>query len=343
MNCVVTGGAGFIGSYIADDLIEQGHDVLIIDDESGGFKCNVNPKARWLRIALEDLPKGALNGVQVVYHFAAFAAEGLSFFTPTLNAKRNFVAFARLISESIQAGVETFVFASSMAVYGKNPQIPFSEDHVIRPSDPYGITKAACEQMLRAYAEEYPLKFVIIRPHNVYGIRQNLADPYRNVIGIFLRQILNDQPLTIFGDGKQTRAFSHISDIVSCIVQSAFIPEVYGRTINLGSGKPRTILDVVATLEKIVGQTLRVSYLPPRPADAKHAYCTTDLSQRFFGFQEKADFEVGLSEMLEWAKTLDIKTPQWQNGQLEITKGLPEPWQGPNPDSTRRGIQDVLG
>jgi len=175
MRCLVTGGAGFIGSHLIDVLISKGHSVVTVDDKSGGFKCNVNPAAEWLQIPVEELPAGTLEGIDIVYHLAAFAAEGLSVFAPTISATRNFVAFSRLVAEAVESCVKRFVFTSSMAVYGYNPHLPFDELHSINPSDPYGIAKAACERMLQVYNQEFNLDYVILRPHNVFGRRLKIS------------------------------------------------------------------------------------------------------------------------------------------------------------------------
>jgi len=335
MRCLVTGGAGFIGSHVADVLISRGHTVLIVDDELGGFKCNVNPTAEWLRIPVEELPRGALDGIDVVYHFAALATEGLSMFAPTINATRNFVAFSRLIAEAVKADVKRFVFTSSMAVYGHNPNLPFDESHPVNPSDPYGIAKAACEKMLQVYGEAFNTNYVIIRPHNVFGRRQNIADPYRNVIGIFLRQIMEGNPLTVYGDGRQSRAFSHIDDIVGCIADAGFSGEVNREIINLGGAQPRSILDVVTSLERILGRRLEVRHLPPRLADAREAYCTTAKSESLLNYEDRTDFDTGLRDMLEWAQALEIGGPRWRPQWIEITKDIPEHWI----PSSRQGAQ----
>ena len=326
MRCLVTGGAGFIGSHVADILISRGHTVLIVDDELGGFKCNVNPAAEWLRIPVEELPRGALDGIDVIYHLAALAAEGLSMFAPTINATRNFVAFSRLIAEAVKADVKRFVFTSSMAVYGHNPNLPFDESQPVSPSDPYGIAKASCEQMLQVYGKQFNMDYVILRPHNVFGPRQNMADPYRNVIGIFLRQILEGNPLTVYGDGRQSRAFSHIDDIVECIVDAGLSSEVNREIINLGSAQPRSILDVVISLEQILGRKLDVHHLPPRLADAREAYCTTAKSESLLNYEDRTDFDAGLRDMLKWAQQLEIGTPRWRSEWIEITQSIPAHW-----------------
>ena len=241
---LVTGAAGFIGSHVCDHLINTGYDVIALDDLSGGFEDNVNTKAQFV--------KGSINDVELinklfeehqftyVYHLAAYAAEGLSHFIRRYNYNNNLIGSINLINASINTGtVKCFVFTSSIAVYGKN-QLPMKEDLMPQPEDPYGISKLAVEQDLKSAHEMFGLDFIIFRPHNVYGERQNIGDPYRNVVGIFMNQIMQGKKLTVFGDGMQTRAFSHIDDVAPIIAKSVEMPQAYNEVFNIGADTPYT-------------------------------------------------------------------------------------------------------
>src|SRR6185436_14584617 len=211
---LVTGGAGFIGSHVADELLKEGQQVVVLDDLSGGFTENVPSGAIFVRgsITDQDLVNRLFDRYSFanVYHLAAYAAEGLSHFIKRFNYNNNLIGSVNLINASLNSGrVKCLVFTSSIAVYGRN-QVPMTEDLVPQPEDPYGIAKYAVELDLKESHEMFGLNHIIFRPHNVYGERQNIGDRYRNVIGIFMNQILRGEPMTIFGDGEQTRAFSHI-------------------------------------------------------------------------------------------------------------------------------------
>ena len=205
---LVTGGAGFIGSHVVDELINAGHRVVVLDDLSGGFVDNINPKAEFVQgdILDKDLIARLFSDwkFDYVFHLAAYAAEGLSHFIRRYNYQNNLTGSINLINASINHAVKCFVFTSSIAVYGKN-QLPMSEETTPLPEDPYGIAKYAVELDLRAAHEMFGLNSIIFRPHNVYGERQNIGDKYRNVVGIFMNNILQDKSLPIFGDGEQTR------------------------------------------------------------------------------------------------------------------------------------------
>ena len=221
--CLVTGGAGFIGAHVTNELISRGYSVLVLDDLSGGYESNINNKAKFIKGSITDhlLVEKIFqeNKIDYVFHLAAYAAEGLSHFIKRFNYNNNLVGSVNLINESIKNKIKCFVFTSSIAVYGAN-QLPMDEAMIPVPEDPYGIAKLAVEQELRVSKEMFGLDYVIFRPHNVYGEYQNIADKYRNVLGIFMNQILQDKPLTIFGDGKQTRAFSYIGDVAPYIARS---------------------------------------------------------------------------------------------------------------------------
>src|SRR3989344_8881485 len=214
-NILVTGGAGFIGSHLVDYLIMKGHKVTVLDDLSGGLRENVNPKSTFLKGSITDrkLVREAVEGKEIIYHLAAYAAEGLSHFIRRYNYNNNLIGSINLINSSIEHEVKKFLFTSSMAVYGSgNP--PFDEYQIPKPEDPYGIAKYAVEQDLRVANEVFGLERVVIRPHNVYGTRQFLGDPYRNVIGIWMNMIMQGKRPLIYGDGEQTRAFSYIGDVI---------------------------------------------------------------------------------------------------------------------------------
>ena len=223
MRCLVTGGAGFIGSHVVDELISMKHKVVVLDDLSGGFIENLNENAEFIKgdICDYELIKElfAERSFDYVFHLAAYAAEGLSHFIKRFNYTNNLMGSINLINQSVIHKIKCFVFTSSIAVYGKN-QLPMDEETVPAPEDSYGIAKLAVEQELKVTKKMFGLDYIIFRPHNVFGERQNIGDKYRNVIGIFMNQILQNKPLTVFGDGEQSRAFSYIGDVAPIIANS---------------------------------------------------------------------------------------------------------------------------
>jgi UDP-glucose 4-epimerase len=329
MKILITGVAGLLGSRLADWIIENtDNEVIGIDDLSGGYLNNVNPKVKFHNFNLLDYKKVDSvfeeSNIDIVYHFAAYAAEGLSPFIRRYNYENNLLASVNLINSSIKFGVDRFVFASSMSVYGNKHEPPFSEDLQQYPIDPYAVAKFSVEQDLKIAYEQHGLKYTIIRPHNFYGINQNIWDKYRNVLGIWMYQILNNQQPTIFGDGEQTRAFSYVDDSIIPFWNASQRDECIGEIINLGGIKENSINEACNTLIKVTGTDLKPLYLEQRH-ETKHAYSTWDKSVELLGFEHNIDLEEGLSRMWEWAK----KQPNrdrfvWPEYELE--KGIYEFW-----------------
>src|SRR3981081_4040521 len=243
-NSLVTGGAGFIGSHVADELLSRGHKVVVLDDLSGGFEDNVPSGAVFVKGSILDaeLIDRLFDRYSFthVYHLAAYAAEGLSHFIKRFNYNNNLIGSVNLINASVNYGVRCFVFTSSIAVYGAG-QSPMSEEMVPQPEDSYGIAKFAVEQDLKVTHEMFGLDYVVFRPHNVYGERQNIGDRYRNVVGIFMNQLLRCDPMTIFGDGPQMRAFTHINDIAPVIAGCVDYAAARNQIFNVGADVPYTV------------------------------------------------------------------------------------------------------
>src|SRR5688572_25940743 len=242
---LVTGGAGFIGAHVADALAGRGHDVTVLDDLSGGFRDNVPARASLIEGSIVDAPLVdrlcAERRFEHIFHLAAYAAEGLSHFIKRFNYTNNVIGSVNLLNAAVNTGVSTFVFTSSIAVYGTQAALPLTEDTPAHPEDSYGIAKHAIELELRACQEMFGLDFVVFRPHNVFGPRQNISDRYRNVIGIFMNQILQGKPMTIFGDGLQTRAFSDIDDVAPIIASSIDRPAARNEVFNVGPDRPYSL------------------------------------------------------------------------------------------------------
>ncbi|MFH0928960.1 MAG: NAD-dependent epimerase/dehydratase family protein [Candidatus Aenigmatarchaeota archaeon] len=325
MRMLVTGGAGFIGSHLVDLLIEEGHDVVVIDDLSGGFRENVNKKAEFVLGSLNDvnLVNRTMKNVDTVFHLAAYAAESLSHFIKNFNYNSNLIGSVNLINAAVNENVEKFLFTSSMAVYGTN-QTPFNEDIIPNPEDSYGISKYAVERELKISNDLFGLKYVIIRPHNVHGERQNIGDPYRNVIGIFMNRIMKGLPPIIYGDGEQTRAFSYISDVAPCIAKAPFIRQAENEIVNVGAAEPYSINKLSRVVLKAMNSDLKPLHAPPR-YEVKHAFCTIDKSVRVLGYKTTVNLDEGVTKMANWAKKVGPRTSKiWER--VEIEKNLPVFW-----------------
>lgn len=324
---LVTGGAGFIGSHVAEHLVHSGYDVVVLDDLSGGFVENVPSEIDFVQgsITDESLIKRlfAQHRFAHVFHLAAYAAEGLSHFIRSFNYENNLIGSVNLINASVNHGVRCFVFTSSIAVYGEN-QLPMREDMVPRPEDPYGIAKYAVELDLAAAKRLFGLDYIIFRPHNVYGERQNIGDRYRNVIGIFMNQIMRREPLTVFGDGMQTRAFTYIDDVAPAIARSIDCEEAYGQVFNVGSETAYTVNELAKAVMTAMGQEVPIRHLPERE-EVKHAYCSHDNFTRVFGSSESCSLDQGLAAMAAWAKQVGSRQSQ-EFGDIEVRKNLPSSW-----------------
>lgn len=308
---LVTGSAGFMGSHLYDQLFSMGYQVYGVDDLSGGFMRNVSQKRFFTKLDLRDRAKTAAYieklKPEIIFHLAADATEGRSQFTPFSAMDRNLVAYMNLLVPAIKNGMKKIILTSSMSVYGAQ-QVPFDEKMEPLPEDIYGISKAAMEKTTRVMANVYGFKYVIIRPHNVYGPRQNLSDPYRNVVGIFINRLLHGKNFYIYGDGKQKRAFSHIDDVIPTMIKAAFNPKVEGLAINIGSNSPITLNELSSIVlnehfrSGVVPKTFKPAHLPSRPQEVKFAYCNHKIAEKFLGFKPKVDLRTGIREMIDWAK-----------------------------------------
>lgn len=328
MKCLVTGAAGFLGSHLCDALLAQGHSVVGVDDLSGGFVENVPQGVPFVQASILDVAAleklFAQEKFDYVYHLAAYAAEGLSHFIKRFNYMNNVVGSVNLINLAVNHNVNCFVFTSSIAVYGEG-RTPMREDMTPEPTDSYGIAKFTVEQELKVSKLMFGLDYVIFRPHNVYGERQNLSDPYRNVVGIFMNQIMQNKPLTIFGDGTQQRAFSYVGDIVGGIARSPSVPEVRNRIFNIGADTPYSVNELAQVCCEVMNAPVNVTHLPARE-EVKVAYSDHTLARDLLGVNPQTDLRTGLQRVADWARARGPMqgTPF---SAIEVFKHLPPSWQ----------------
>ena len=328
MKILITGVAGLIGSRLADYIIENEPDVYIvgIDDLSGGYIENVNPKVELWQM---NLINGNISecferhNFDYVYHLAAYAAEGLSPFIRSYNYQNNLVATSRIINECIVHDVKRLIFTSTMAVYGHGNGEIFDETQVPCPVDPYGIAKYACEMDIKVAGEQHGLDWCIVRPHNVYGIKQNIWDKYRNVLGIWMYQHMNGEPMTIFGDGMQKRAFSYVDDCLEPLWKTSQQDNCSKQIINLGGTVHYTINEANEILKNVIkgGETI---YKEQRH-EVKNAVPTWQKSVDLLDYRDDTNLHNGLVKMWKWAqKQPNRERFVWEN--YEISKGIYEFW-----------------
>lgn len=324
---LVTGGAGFMGSHVAEHLLAMGHDVVVLDDLSGGFRENVPEGATFVQgtILDHDLIDRLFgrHAFDYVFHLAAYAAEGLSHFIKRFNYNNNLIGSVNLINACVNHGVKRFVFTSSIAVYGAG-QSPMSEEMAPVPEDSYGIAKLAVEQELRVSHEMFGLDYVIFRPHNVYGERQNIGDRYRNVVGIFMNQILRSEPMTIFGDGTQQRAFTHIDDVAPIIAKSIEYPDARNQIFNVGADVPNTVNELAQSVAEAMGVPLDVTHLDPRN-EVKIAFSDHSKAERVFGKHQKKTLRDGIVGMAGWVHRHGARESNIFEA-IEVSKKLPPSW-----------------
>tara|TARA_B100000767_G_C19644203_1_gene483885 strand:- start:8 stop:1015 length:1008 start_codon:yes stop_codon:yes gene_type:complete len=333
MNVLITGVAGLLGSRLADWILENDPDVTIIgiDNFSGGYVENINSRVKFYKL---DLVRDSISDlfqkhdIDYVFHFAAYAAEGLSPFIRGFNYDNNLKSTARIVNQCIKHDVKRLIFTSSMAVYGHGENQAFDEKQIPCPIDPYGVAKYACEMDIKIAGEQHGLDWCIIRPHNVYGAKQNIWDKYRNVLGIWMYQHLNGKPITIFGSGTQTRAFSYIDDSLEPLWNAAIEPRASKQIINLGGIHSVSILEANNILKNVIGCTENTIFLEERH-EVMHAVSTYQKSIDILGFKHETDLEDGLMKMWEWAKLQPMRN-QFVWSSFELDKGLYSFWKNPS-------------
>jgi UDP-glucose 4-epimerase len=330
---LVTGGAGFIGSHVARHCLELSHDVVVLDDLSGGYEDNVPAGAIFRRgsVTDESLIQRLFQEQRFdyVYHLAAYAAEGLSHFIRRYNYENNVVGTVTLVNASVNSGtVKRFIFTSSIAVYGA-AQNPMTESATPMPEDPYGVAKYACEMDLRAAHEMFGLNYTVFRPHNVYGEHQNIGDRYRNVIGIFMNQIMQGQPMTIFGDGLQTRAFTHVDDVAPLIAQCVDVAASENEVFNIGAETPTSVRELANLVAAAFCAEADVCCLEARK-EVVHAFSSSDKLHAIFGPQRYVPLAKGIDRMAEWARAKGPRATGQFTG-IEVMKDLPPSWKAAYP------------
>lgn len=333
MNILITGAAGFLGSHLVEHFLKDGHTVVGVDNLCLGSLENLsfcyqnnkrtNQNFTFIKIDCKDFytmnKNNIFKGIDVVYHCAATAHEGLSVFSPSFITKNIFEASVAVYSAAIASGVKRIINCSSMARYGHGDSIAFGYDHNdgvlfqkreapfyehfgTNPVDPYGIAKVASEQVLNVLSETHGIEYVNLVPHNIIGIRQNYTDPHRNVASIMMNRLKQDKEVIIYGDGTQTRCFSPVSDVIGSMVKASDLSNksLHGQTINIGpDASPISVLNLAEHVYKLAQRDFNPTFMPDRPREVKHAVCSSDKARRLLGYKEVQTLEDCLKEMWE--------------------------------------------
>lgn len=303
MRALVTGGAGFIGSNVVRLLVEEGHEVTVLDNLSSGSRANLAPFAR-VRFVEGDIRAGetvadAIRGADTVFHLAASVGNKRSIDLPLDDASINVMGTVQVLEAARRHGVRKLVFSSSAGIFGELKTLPIREDHPVEPDTPYGASKLGAEKACLAYAKLYAMECVCLRYFNVYGVNQRY-DAYGNVIPIFAHRILHKQPLTIFGDGEQTRDFVNVRDVARANYQAGRASGVSG-AFNIGAGARISINALAQLMFRTAGAAPTVEYAPPRPGDVRDSLAAVEAARAAFGYRPTVALEEGMREYLEWA------------------------------------------
>ncbi len=327
-NVLVTGAAGFLGSHLSEKLSELGHKVLGIDNMVGGYEDNVPKNIEFHKIDCCDLKKvqNIMKGIDIVYHCAATAHEGLSVFSPYEITKNNYLASVSIFSAAINEKVKRIIFCSSMARYGSQKS-PFNEKMKPMPVDPYAISKVATEEVLISLCELNKIEWVIAVPHNIIGPRQKYDDPFRNVVSIMINRMMQGKAPIIYGDGKQTRCFSYIDDCIDCLIPMLDQKNLNKQILNIGPDEEFVTINKVAEIcSNITGINLKPIYKKDRPQEVKHATCSADKARKFLNYKTKINLSEGIKKTFEYIKKRGAK-PFDYHIDIEIENELtPDTW-----------------
>ncbi len=329
MKVFITGVAGFLGSHLADAMLAEGHEVVGCDNLIGGYLDNVPDGVEFYQVDCQYLNtmNKLMKGVDIVYHTACTAYEGLSVFSPNLICQNTYQITASVASAAVSQGVKRFVYCSSMARYGTQEIVPFTEDMIPKPQDPYGISKLASENLLKCLAEVHGMELVIAVPHNIIGPRQKYDDPYRNVASIMINLMLQGRQPIIYGDGTQKRCFSFVQDDISCLKKIAFQDNVAGEIINIGPDEEFvTINELASTLAEILNFKLEPIYMPGRPQEVKLATCSADKARRLLGYHTEYSLRGGLEEMAEYIQKRGTKKFRYHLDVEIVSEKTPKTW-----------------
>lgn len=326
---LITGVAGFMGSHLADEFLNRGYHVVGIDNLVGGYKSNIPEGVEFYEVDLGDfdLVKNLFYGIDLVVHTACTAYEGLSVFSPSLVTRNTSHITTVALSASVRAGVKKFVHMSSMARYGTQDTVPFTEDMTPKPQDPYGIAKYAAELLIKNIAETHGMEYVILVPHNIIGPRQKYDDPFRNVASIMINRMLSGKQPIIYGDGMQMRCFSFMQDVINPLMIACETDLVNGKVVNIGPDEEFvTINELSKTIAKILNFELDAIYMPGRPQEVKHANCSANLARKLLGYKTTTSLEDGLTELVNWIKEQGIKEFDYHLPLEFVTEKTPRTW-----------------
>ncbi len=325
----ITGVAGFLGSHLAERCLELGYDVAGCDNLIGGYLDNVPDDVEFYQYDCQFLNsmKKITNGVDTVYHCAATAYEGLSVFSPNLVTQNTFQISASMISASISNDIRRFIYCSSMARYGEQEVVPFTEDMICKPQDPYGIAKLAGEDLLKNLSEVHGMEYVIAIPHNIIGPRQKYDDPYRNVASIMINLMLQGRQPIIYGDGEQKRCFSFVQDDIQILEKLITADNVIGESINIGPDEEFiTINELAQIIAKFLSFDLDPIYMPGRPQEVKLATCSADKARKLLEYKTEYTLEQGLQEMIDWIKQRGSKKFKYTFDLEIVNEKTPRTW-----------------
>ena len=328
MKILITGVAGFLGSHLSQKLSTLGHKIIGIDNMMGGYEDNISKSITFHKEDCCNYEKMNLlmNGIDVVYHCAATAHEGLSVFAPYEIGKNNFLASVSIFSAAIANKVKRIIFCSSMARYGSQ-KTPFTENMLAKPVDPYGISKVAAEDVLKNLCELNNIEWVIAVPHNIIGPKQKYDDPYRNVVSIMINRMLQKKAPIIYGNGKQKRCFSYIDDCLTCLVPMLDQKNLNKEIINIGPDEEFVTINKVSEIcSNITGSNLAPIYKKDRPREVKHATCSADKARKLLNYKTSTDLYTGIKETFEYIKKRGAQ-PFNYHINIEIKNELtPETW-----------------